>query len=180
MANNYIHRYEGTASGKNQVHIPETANATLVTLTDTQTMTNKTFTSPTLNTPTLTTPSVTGGTATNTTMVTPIHTLSVQILAAAGNDITNAGAINATSGGFIHVTDADANKGVKLPVAAAGMYYHVKNSDAANAVLKVYPQVNSTINAISANGSLDMAAKTAATLVALNTTAWYSISLLPS
>ena len=176
MANAHVKRFTGTATGnENQVHVPDTANATLVTLTDTQTLTNKTFTSPTETTPT-----ITGGTATNTTLVTPTHTLTAATIAAAGDGITNATAINSASGALILVTGADATKGIQLPTTAAGKYYFIKNADAANAILKVWPQVNSTINAIAANSSLDMAAKTAAILVAYNSTAWYSFSLLPS
>jgi hypothetical protein len=41
--------------------------------------------------------------------------------------------------GFTLVSAADGTKGVKLPAAAAGGLCIVKNADAANAILKVYP-----------------------------------------
>jgi len=56
----------------------------------------------------------------------------------------------------------------------------VKNDDTANAVLKVYPNTSDTINALSANAALSMAAKTAAVFVAYDATAWFTVPLLPS
>jgi hypothetical protein len=142
----------------------------LVSTTATQTLTNKTLTSPT----------ITAGTATNTTVVDPTLTVDFQSLAAAGNAIGNAGAITVKSGGIVFVTAADATKGVQLPVAAEGALVVIKNSDAANAVLKVYPQVNSTINALSANTAISMAANTAASFYGVSATAWVTVPLLPS
>ena len=82
--------------------------------------------------------------------------------------------------GFNHVTAADATKGVAMPVAAAGKVVIIKNADVANAVLKVWPNTDDAINALAANASLDMAAKTSAILIALDATTWYTIPLLPS
>jgi hypothetical protein len=194
---------------QNQAVIPS-SSATLVTTTDTQTLTNKTLTSPTitnavltatnatLTTPTIATPTasnavlsgtVTGtytlaGTPTITSPAITTPTISALIatyetVAAAGNAIGNAVAIAANTVTCL-VTDADGTKGAQLPVAAAGKMVFLKNADAANAILKVYPQVNSTINAIAANGSLDMAAKTSAVFFGTSATNWVTIPLLPS
>lgn len=100
-------------------------------------------------------------------------------VAAAGSTQGDATAIAATVG-FAFCTGADATKGVKLPDAVAGKAIIVKNSDAANAVLKVYPATGDAINALAANASLNMAAKTSALLVALDATTWYTVPLLPS
>lgn len=106
-------------------------------------------------------------------------TLPVAAVAAAGSDNTNAAVIAAY--GVVHATGADGTKGVKLPAAAAGKVVIVKNSDAANAILKVYPATGDKINSGTATtGSLNMAAKTSAVLVAIDATDWFSVPLLPS
>ena len=136
------------------------STGTAATLAGTETFTNKTLTSPTVNTPTL--------------------NLTVAALAAAGSAQGDAGAIVSASGAFIHATGADATKGIILPAATAGQIFIIKNSDAANAVLKVYPATGDAINALAANAALSMAAKTSALFVALDTTTWYTLPLLPS
>lgn len=106
-------------------------------------------------------------------------TLPVAAVAAAGSSDTDAAAI--TAYGVVHATGADGTKGVKLPAAAAGKVVVIKNSDAANAVLKVYPATGDKINSGTATtGSLNMAAKTSAVLVAIDATDWFSVPLLPS
>jgi hypothetical protein len=70
--------------------------------------------------------------------------------------------------------------GVKLPAAAAGLVCIIKNRDSDNAVLKIYPNTDDAINALDANASLDIAAKTSVILVAFDGTTWYSVPLLPS
>jgi hypothetical protein len=149
----------------------------VVTATSTSTLTNKTLTAPTI-----TAPVISGAmtVADGATLTTPNMTINVQAVAAAGSEQGDAGAITETGPAFIHATAADGNKGVRLPAAAAGQILFIKNSDAANAVLKVYPATDDAINALSANASLDMAAKTSAVLIALDATTWYSIPLLPS
>ena len=82
--------------------------------------------------------------------------------------------------GFAFVTGADGTKGAVLPAAVAGKVIVVKNSDAANAILKLYPASGDAINALAANASLNMAAKTSALLVCLDATTWYTVPLLPS
>lgn len=149
-------------------HYWDRVNSALRTLVNTdqaQTLTNKTLTSPTLTSPTLTS---------------PVINIAVAALAATGADQAGAAAIATGSFSFTHATAADGTKGIRLPAAAAGGVHIIKNSDAANAVLKVYPATGDAINALAANASLDMAAKTSAILVALDATTWYSIPLLPS
>jgi hypothetical protein len=103
--------------------------------------------------------------------------LSVSTVAATGSAQTDAAAVGT---GFTLVTGADATKGVILPAAEAGLFLVIKNADAANAVLKVYPASGDAINALSANASYNMAAKTSVILVAYDSTTWYSVPLLAS
>jgi hypothetical protein len=106
-------------------------------------------------------------------------TLPVAAVAAAGSTASDAAAI--TNYGVVHATGADATKGVKLPAAAAGKVVIVKNADAANAILKVYPGTADKINSGTATtGSLNMAAKTAAMFIALDDVDWFTVPLLPS
>jgi len=130
----------------------------------------------TLYSVTLSNPTITG---TLTGDVVGNITLPVAAVAATGSDNTNAAAI--TAYGVVHATAADGTKGVKLPAAAAGKVVVIKNSDAANAVLKVYPDTGDKINSGTATtGSLNMAAKTSTVLVAIDATDWFSVPLLPS
>lgn len=147
------------------IAVPSGSTGTMVTTSDTQTLTNKTLTSPTVTTPTITGPAA---------------TLTVEAVAAAGSAQGDAGAVTASSGAIIHGTGADGSAGIVLPTAAAGKWYFVKNADAANAVLKVYPAASDTINGAAANTAISMAANTAATFVAIDATAWVTIPLLPS
>lgn len=98
-------------------------------------------------------------------------------VAAAGSAQGDAAAI---ATGITWVTAADGTKGVKLPAAAAGLVCFVKNDDTANAILKVYPNTDDTINALSADAALSMAAKTACMFVCYDGTAWFTVPLLPS
>lgn len=107
--------------------------------------------------------------------------LNSQAVTAAGSVIGDATQITQASPVIVHALSADATKGVKLPRATKGKMIFIKNSDAANAVLKVYPyDVNDQINAITAGDPLSMAAKTAAVYIAFDSSVWYSFSLLPS
>ena len=98
-------------------------------------------------------------------------------VAAAG---TIQGDAEAITTGITWVTAANATKGVKLPTAAAGLMCIVKNDDTANAALKVYPNTSDTINALSTNVAISIAAKTACMFVAYDATAWFTVPLLPS
>ena len=103
--------------------------------------------------------------------------LATATVAAAGSIQGDAAAITE---GFTLVTAADATKGVKLPTAVAGLVCIVKNSDTANAVLKIWPFLGDGINAIAVNSAFSIAAKTSVMLVAYDATTWYSLPLLPS
>jgi len=111
------------------------------------------------------------------TSLAAMPTVPAAEVAATGSAQGDAAAI---ATGFTHATAADGTKGVVLPAAAAGKVCFVKNADAANAVLKVYPNTDDAINAIAANTALSMAAKTSAVFIALDATTWYTIPLLPS
>jgi hypothetical protein len=107
--------------------------------------------------------------------------IHAQTTAAAGSVIGDATQITHPSPTIVHATGADATKGIKLPPATKGKMYFIKNADAANAVLKVYPyDTSDQINALTAGDPISMAAKTAAVFVSFDTTHWYSFSLLPS
>lgn len=110
---------------------------------------------------------------------TALPVFSPEAVAAAGSVQGDAAAVGAGTG-FVHATAADGTKGIILPAATAGKTIIVKNSDAANAVLKVYPATGDAINAIAANSPISMAAKTSAVFVALDATTWYTTPLLPS
>lgn len=82
--------------------------------------------------------------------------------------------------GFNHVTGADATKGVILPGGNGAKQVRVKNSDAANAILKVYPPTGGTVNALTGNAAISLAAKVGAIFETIDGLAWYTIPLLPS
>lgn len=63
-----------SAAGGWHLLTPSQDLASFVTLTGSQTLTNKTLTSPTINTPTINTPTVTGGTITSATIASPTIT----------------------------------------------------------------------------------------------------------
>lgn len=98
-----------------------------------------------------------------------------QSIAAAGSTITDAAVLTS---GFQLVTGADATKGAVLPATTGSII--VKNADAANAVLKVYPPSGGTINALSTSAAISMAAKTSAVFSSLDGIAFYTTPLLPS
>lgn len=119
------------------------------------------------------------GTLTASSGLTGNVTLPVATVAAAGSDNTDAGAI--TDYGVVHATGANGTKGVILPTAAAGKVVIIKNADAANNILKVYPGASDKINSGTATtGALSMAAKTAAMFVAISDVDWFTVPLLPS
>ncbi len=97
--------------------------------------------------------------------------VAVQTLAGVGTNAATAGVITVGSGGFVFATGGNNSVGVILPVATAGMTITVKNDDAANGIMKVYPQVNSSINS-TANSAISLAANTMATFYALNAVYW--------
>ena len=74
---------------------------------------------------------------------------------------------------------APCTKGVRLPLAAAGLICIIKNL-VGDEDLKVYPGTSDKINGGAANAALTMAGGTSAILIAYDATDWYSIPLLPS
>ena len=97
-------------------------------------------------------------------------------VAAAGTVQGDAGALIE---GFNLVSAADGTKGVRLPLAVAGMQVIVKCN--ANAVLKVWPGVGDAINAIAGDAAMSLASGlTAARFTAYDATTWYTDPLLPS
>ncbi len=85
---------------------------------------------------------------------------------------------NALAEGFNLVTGADGTAAVVLPTPQVGMVVTLKNN--ANAILKVFPGVGHTVNALAANAVFNQAAFTCCDLHAYNATAWFSKPLLPS
>lgn len=122
---------------------------------------------------------LTGDTTIRTVLIPPRPRGIVRIPVAA---VTAAGSAQGDAAqlyeGFNAVTGADATKGVILPTAAVGMQVSIKNITAA--ILKIYPATGGTINALSANGALSIAASTTTILTATSTTQWYSHPLLAS
>jgi predicted RecA/RadA family phage recombinase len=103
--------------------------------------------------------------------------LNVASVVSAGSTQANGTAIAETTSVAV-VTAADGTKGVILPAGSAGKVVIVKNVD--NAILKVYPAGSGVINTLSASASISMAARTIAAFVAVDSTTWYTLPLLPS
>lgn len=143
--------------------------ATLADTTTAQTFTNKTLTSPI----------ITGGTQTGASNVNATLGVFYQTIAGLGTTVADAAAINSTVGAVL-ATGGNNSVGVLLPIASAGRIIFLKNADADNGIMKVYAQVNSTINAIAANTGISMAAKTSAVFMGTSSTNWVTIPLLPS
>lgn len=70
------------------------------------------------------------------------------------------------------VTGADATKGVKLPVGAAGDEIVVVNTDATS-VLKVYPETGGNINAVGANTSVSVGPSKISHFICTAALTWY-------
>lgn len=101
---------------------------------------------------------------------------AVTTVTAAGSTISDAAQL---SQGVNVVGGADGTKGVILPVAVKGVEVIVKGTAAA--VLKVYPQSESTINALSASAALSMTTgATSQMFVATSSTTWITIPLAAS
>lgn len=133
---------------------------------------NVTRTDITATTGTITTLGAT--TADVTTLTATSLKLAVTALNATGSVIGNAAALSA---GLNVVALADNTTGVQLPVASTGLVVLVK-STAASKILKVYPQVNSAIDALGANNAYSTAAVAtgaAVMFVAQNATTWRSM-----
>jgi hypothetical protein len=159
----------GSMHLKTNAIVVTTDAAIMADTTTAQTLTNKTLTSPTITGATQTSPAITNA------------TLGVfhQTIAGLGTTVADAAAINSTVGSVL-ATGGNNSVGVLLPVASAGRIIFLKNQDSDNGIMKVYAQVNSTINAIAANSAIAMAAKTSAVFMGTSATNWITIPLLPS
>ena len=109
-----------------------------------------------------------GNTATVNLTSTGDHTASITAaVTAAGTDQSGATALTKT---FNVVTTATANQGVKLPTAAAGLWYNVVNGTSVN--VKIYPNTSGTINSGTANAAIDLPAGATAQLIGTTATNW--------
>lgn len=97
--------------------------------------------------------------------------LPVATAAATGTAIANATALSGY--GFYTITAADDTAAVKLPEAVAGGVVILKNT-VSNKILKVFPAVNDTINAGSANSVYNQTNGAFRMYVAYNSVAWYT------
>jgi hypothetical protein len=131
------------------VSLPD-ATGTIVLKDTTDTLTNKTLTTPALN----------GAVVDNNNAV-----------SAAG---ANQGAATALTVDYNVVTTVAASTGVKLPTATAGRRIIIVNKGANT--LSIYPATGGTIDALSANAAIQVAANGSIELMASSVTQWYSIS----
>lgn len=162
MGTKVVKTFESPRVKPDQIDVTTAATgAALVATNTTQTLTNKTLTSPTITSPTVTTPA---------------QTVSVGTFAATGDAIGNSNSITTTCPAIVTISGADGTKGVQLPSggASGGKHIFLKNLEAANAVLKVYPPTSGTLNDESANTALSLAANTAYHFFSTSNTAWYT------
>lgn len=149
---------------------PATTSAALAAILTDETGTGPVVlaTSPTITTPILTTPTATGGTF--TTPALDGETFSVAAAVTAG---TNAQAQGALTKDINIVTTAASNpSGVTLPTATTGRFITIVNKGA-NPV-NVYPASGGSIDALSANASIQIPVAGSMTFDASSTTQWYS------
>jgi hypothetical protein len=71
------------------------------------------------------------------------------------------------------ITTATSNQGVKLPTAQAGSVYTVVNATAVN--VKIYPNTSGTINAGSANVSINVPSGASIKFIGTSTTNWQTL-----
>jgi hypothetical protein len=97
-------------------------------------------------------------------------------VAAAGSSQGTATALAGYSAVFYQVTGADGTKAVKLPDANKGKFIVIKNDDAANAALPVYPFLADTVNGGSANAAYTMAANSCSIFIGTSTGNWITLA----
>jgi hypothetical protein len=96
------------------------------------------------------------------------HTASIAASVTAAGTVQ--GDATALSNTYNVVSSATADQGVKLPTAASGLLYTVTNGTSVN--VKLYPNTSGTINAGSANASIDLPAGVTSCLVGTSSTNW--------
>lgn len=136
ITNKVLYQNTGTLASPTWSAVSGTGGGN-VTLTGTQTLTNKTLTSPTINQ--------------------PVTLFPVVNPAAAGSTQANGTAIALAGCGQAYCTTADGTKGLVLPTAAAGMEIVVINASAS--ILKVY---GATADTATINGTAGSTAYTIA------------------
>jgi len=112
----------------------------------------------------------------------PHDTLNVLNLTAAGTTQADATAISANFSPAMVVAAGNDIVGVRLPAAARGKVYFVKNIGTAGITskLNVYPATGDLVNALAVNAAYQMPVTTAAIFVAANSTTWYTFDLVAS
>ena len=112
----------------------------------------------------------------------PHDTLNVLNLTAAGTTQSDATAISANFSPAMVVAAGNDLVGVRLPAAARGKVYFVKNIGTAGITskLNVYPATGDLINTLATNAAYQMTQLTSCIFVAANSTTWYSFDLIAS
>jgi hypothetical protein len=131
-----------------------------VTLTGTQTLTNKTLTAPTISAPVFT------GTPRQSNTTTPV--------AAAGTTVADAAALPDTS--VCHITSDGAGKGVKLPAVTAGGVMRWVINDSGTAA-ELYAESTGTVNGLSADASVVIPASKGLLCISTAAKTWKAFDL---
>lgn len=110
-----------------------------------------------------------------------VGNISPPVTSIAATGSTSADAAALLNYGVVHVTGANGTNGVRLPMAVGSRIVILKNADAANAILRVYPHADDRVNnGVVTTGALSMAARTSAIFVAFDDVNWFTVPLLPS
>ncbi len=102
--------------------------------------------------------------------------LGSRTLAAAGTTQGTATQIPSESAEFYFITAANGTKGVVLPAGTPGKFITIKNDEAANAILKVYPATGASINAIAVDSAFSMPAKSEIMFTCYDGAVWFTAS----
>jgi hypothetical protein len=105
--------------------------------------------------------------------------LNVAVVTPAGTARADATAVPTNASPAVILAEGDGTAGIRLPKAAEGKAYFIKNTGGDN--LKVYPaDTTDAINAIAAGTEIVMATVTGATFVAVSASQWHTIPVVPS